>query len=57
MGGGAIQRLLGMWRDRQLPDSYVCRGCGTGFDLQYHVCPDCGSFSVDAPPMGGIEGD
>ncbi|SFR47340.1 hypothetical protein [Halogeometricum limi] len=26
---------------------YVCRGCGSAYDVQYHVCPDCGGFSVD----------
>jgi rubrerythrin len=48
MGGGTIERLVGLFRGRQPVDAYVCQGCGTGFDLQYHVCPACGSFSVDA---------
>jgi hypothetical protein len=29
---------------------YVCRGCGTAYDVEYHVCPDCGGFSVEYRP-------
>ncbi|MDS0293438.1 hypothetical protein [Halogeometricum luteum] len=29
---------------------YVCRGCGTAYDVQYHVCPECGGFSVERLP-------
>lgn len=28
-------------------DPYRCGGCGTDFRVQYHVCPDCGSFGVE----------
>lgn len=27
--------------------TYKCCGCGSHFELQYHVCPLCGSFSVE----------
>ncbi|EJN60466.1 hypothetical protein HSB1_10690 [Halogranum salarium B-1] len=27
--------------------AYRCHGCHTGFDVQYHVCPDCGGYSVE----------
>jgi rRNA maturation endonuclease Nob1 len=27
--------------------AYACRGCGAGFEMRYHVCPECGGFSVD----------
>lgn len=26
---------------------YECFGCGQRFELQYHSCPDCGSFRVE----------
>jgi len=29
---------------------YRCRGCGTRYDLQYHVCPECGGYSVEPEP-------
>jgi len=28
-------------------EPYCCRGCSTEFDVQYHVCPECGGFAVD----------
>lgn len=29
-------------------EAYVCRSCDEQFELQRHVCPACGGFSVDA---------
>ncbi|WP_435347717.1 hypothetical protein [Haloarchaeobius sp. HRN-SO-5] len=26
---------------------YVCRSCESGYDVQHHICPDCGSYSVE----------
>ena len=26
---------------------YECKGCETGFDVQYQVCPECGSYAVE----------
>ncbi|WP_435319413.1 hypothetical protein [Haloarchaeobius sp. TZWSO28] len=28
-------------------ESYVCRACETDFPIQHHVCPECGSYSVE----------
>lgn len=25
---------------------YVCLACETTFEVQYHSCPDCGSFDI-----------
>ncbi|QIB72787.1 hypothetical protein GL213_11685 [Halogeometricum borinquense] len=36
---------------------YVCRGCGTAYDVQYHVCPDCGGFSVERRVDDGVASD
>ncbi|SDM14233.1 hypothetical protein SAMN04487949_1014 [Halogranum gelatinilyticum] len=50
--GGTIERLGRLKRLVGLSDeetsAYRCHGCGVGFDVQYHVCPDCGSYRVDA---------
>jgi len=32
---------------------YACKGCGTAFDVQYHVCPECGGYSVEHRPDQG----
>jgi hypothetical protein len=29
------------------PPAYACRGCDTAFERRYHVCPECGGFSVE----------
>ncbi|WP_435359142.1 hypothetical protein [Haloarchaeobius sp. DFWS5] len=29
-------------------ETYVCRSCETGYDVQHHVCPECGGYSVDS---------
>jgi ribosomal protein L37E len=30
-------------------NAYECRTCRESFDVQYHVCPSCEGFSVEAP--------
>ncbi len=53
MGGsqqaiGKLMKLARLSTDTEYPSSqYVCRSCGSGFDVQYHVCPECGGYSVD----------
>jgi hypothetical protein len=53
MGGrpGTLERFMRLTGLTEAPASerpYRCRGCRTGFDVQYHVCPECGSFSVES---------
>jgi rubrerythrin len=43
-----LWRAVGDGQDERQP--YVCRGCETPFDVQYHVCPVCGGFSVEPVP-------
>ncbi|MFB6160916.1 MAG: hypothetical protein ABEJ61_07030 [Haloferacaceae archaeon] len=47
---GRLRKLL-PWAGRATADAtggtYTCRGCGRSFDLQHHVCPECGGFSVE----------
>ncbi|MGM0592530.1 MAG: hypothetical protein ACQETI_13075 [Halobacteriota archaeon] len=50
MGGGEdtfgrLKRLAGLTEPEATP--YVCLGCQTAFDVQYHVCPECGGYSVE----------
>ena len=41
--------------DRTAP--YACLGCGATYDVQYHVCPNCGGFSVESRGSTGPHGD
>jgi rRNA maturation endonuclease Nob1 len=63
-GTAAIDRLLALARvgprdsatEAREADPYVCRGCGVTHEVQYHVCPECGGFSVEAR-TAGVEGE
>ena len=54
-GNGAIDRLLalagvgprGRSESGARTTPYACRGCGETYEVQYHVCPECGGFSVE----------
>ncbi|QCJ47670.1 hydrogenase maturation nickel metallochaperone HypA [Haloprofundus sp. MHR1] len=43
-----LKRLAGLTSEEELP--YVCLSCETGYDVQYHVCPNCGSYAVERRP-------
>ncbi|ESS07504.1 MAG: hypothetical protein A07HB70_00044 [uncultured archaeon A07HB70] len=43
---GRLDALLRWARADPDPPEYVCQGCEAGFDLRYHVCPECGGFCV-----------
>jgi rRNA maturation endonuclease Nob1 len=45
-----LKRLAGLTDSE--PPSYRCHGCQTGFEVQYHVCPDCGSYTVERAERG-----
>jgi rRNA maturation endonuclease Nob1 len=52
MGGsqrtlGRLIELAGLSASESRSRSYVCRSCGRTFEVQYHVCPECGGYSVD----------
>ncbi|RLM59617.1 hypothetical protein DVK02_02440 [Halobellus sp. Atlit-31R] len=40
--------------DRTAP--YACLGCGATYEVQYHVCPECGGFSVE-PRQTAVSSD
>lgn len=42
---GILGRLTAPFESRDRP--YRCQRCGTPFELQHHVCPECGSYTVD----------
>ncbi|SFQ18468.1 hypothetical protein, partial [Halolamina pelagica] len=41
-----VNRLQGLLADEDPTEPYLCPGCGSRFELQYHVCPDCGGYSI-----------
>ncbi len=43
-----LRAVTGLRRTGKGGESYVCRSCETGFEMQHHVCPECGGFSVDS---------
>lgn len=54
-GTATIGRLLrfaglgprGGARTTEDESPYVCLGCSVAYDVEYHVCPNCGGFSVE----------
>ena len=48
MGGrGPFGRLMTLAGFREQTRPYVCVSCGASYDVQYHVCPECGGYSVE----------
>jgi rRNA maturation endonuclease Nob1 len=35
------------FREADARPDYACLGCERGYDVQHHVCPECGSYSVE----------
>jgi rRNA maturation endonuclease Nob1 len=44
---GALDRVLEHFSAEDVPYEYACLTCETGYDVQHHVCPECGSYSVE----------
>lgn len=40
-----LRQFVGLSHDGQ--PAYHCHGCCAEFEVQYHVCPDCGGYSVE----------
>lgn len=49
--------LLTQYLSRGSKGAYVCKGCGTTYDLQYHVCPRCEGFSIESHRQTWMESD
>jgi len=51
MGGeGTLGRLIEFagFGAQETTGPYTCLSCGASFEVQYHVCPECGGYSVEA---------
>ncbi|MFB6131142.1 MAG: hypothetical protein ABEJ28_10015 [Salinigranum sp.] len=46
-----FERFRELFASEPAPRPYRCRTCRSTFEVQYHVCPDCGGFSID--PIDG----
>jgi len=44
---GTLDRVLEHFSVEDAPHEYVCLACETGYDVQHHVCPECGGYSVE----------
>ena len=44
---GILGRLAAPFGSRSRDRPYRCRRCETSFELQHHVCPECGSYTVE----------
>jgi len=48
---GVLDRALAIpgldtGEEEEDPPAYVCLACETGFEVQHHSCPTCGSFDI-----------
>jgi uncharacterized OB-fold protein len=39
----------------EIDRDFECQNCGSGFDLQRQVCPDCGSYSIDSVAFSDVD--
>lgn len=44
---GTLDRVLDAFSEDDTRPEYACLACETGYDIQYHVCPECGGYSVE----------
>jgi len=45
---GTLDRVVArLLDDDDTRADYVCRNCDTALDVQHHVCPECGGYSVE----------
>jgi Zn finger protein HypA/HybF involved in hydrogenase expression len=50
MGGeGTLGRLIEIagFGAQETAGQYTCLSCGVSYEVQYHVCPECGGYSVE----------
>ncbi|NHN41296.1 hydrogenase maturation nickel metallochaperone HypA [Halorubellus sp. JP-L1] len=38
---------MARFQDDDAPPDYVCLSCETDYDVQHHVCPNCGGYSIE----------
>jgi len=44
---GTLKAVVARFSGEDAPPEYACRSCDTGYDVQHHVCPSCGGYSVE----------
>lgn len=44
---GILERVADRFQQEASERPYECLQCGVRLDVEYYVCPSCGSFSVD----------
>jgi len=44
---GTLDRVLDHFSVEDVPHEYVCLACETEYDVQHHVCPECGGYSIE----------
>lgn len=45
---GVVNELRTLFGTVDNQGDYQCRQCYSQFEVQYHVCPTCGSFRVES---------
>lgn len=44
---GILEGVADRIREEAPERPYECEQCDARFEVEYHVCPECGSFSID----------
>ena len=42
-----LEKVTAAFGSDRRSNPYRCLTCETAFEVQYHVCPNCGGFSID----------
>ena len=44
---GTLDRVRAAFSEDDTRPDYACLACENGYDVQHHVCPECGGYSVE----------
>lgn len=44
---GTLDRVMEAFGEDDARPEYACLACENGYDVQHHVCPECGGYSVE----------
>lgn len=44
---GTLDRVMDAFSEDDTRPEYACLACENGYDVQHHVCPECGGYSVE----------
>jgi predicted RNA-binding Zn-ribbon protein involved in translation (DUF1610 family) len=48
---GILDTVVGRFKTEAPDRPYECLQCGVHLDVEYYICPNCGSFSIDRRSM------